>query len=253
MTLECNRCGREPIPVVHGVPLCSEDVEAERENWLHFARSVPGTYKWWCTACYDYMEPRPEPWPPAPIDVEDFQLCLVYEGRAYGLKEPDGISLTGPYADHHARSVAHRRVREALMSARPAFDAMQTLLGEPVLRSTRDDGRTRIHAYALPLWPDLLYEVTGNERGFVTAERFIRAPHSPTPRLNDLTGLRPWRVLLHEVREAFPEPELSWHGYSRTRAICCGSARRTAGRTTWRCSSTGGSWRWSASIPRSSG
>jgi hypothetical protein len=207
--------------VLYGLPT-HEGFEAEERGEVHLGGCEVTPYGWWCEACEGYVEPRPDPWHVPPVSVEEFQLCLVWEMRRIGLGRPVGVTLSGRYADARTRSTARQKVRETLLSARPAFEAMTAVLGEPVHRGTREvDGRrARVHAFTVPLWPDFLYEVTGDDRGFVVGERFVRVPGAPVPSLDDVADLRPWKVLRPELEKAF-EPVVrcwrkgsSYDGYS---------------------------------------
>ncbi|MGK4579512.1 hypothetical protein [Kitasatospora sp. HPMI-4] len=73
--------------------------------------------------------------------------------------------------------------------------------------------------WALPLWPELRFEILvgpADSGGAVWNEWLVRAPGSPVPGLRTLADLRPWGCVVSDVAAAFP-PAVPREGSAPTR------------------------------------
>jgi hypothetical protein len=153
------------------------------------------------------------------LNVTDFQLYLLRTMHyAPGLVQD---ALAGLGKDHAQMEKAYQAVHEATLGTRPYFDELPTILGQPVAQGRRQVGRTerRTSSFQLPLWEELLFEVTEWEQGFVSEERFVRPPHALASSLRSAGDLVPWAVTKGEVSSAFGplEPGDLWPPFEEYR------------------------------------
>ncbi|MFD4786802.1 hypothetical protein ACFWN1_06945 [Streptomyces sp. NPDC058459] len=89
--------------------------------------------------------------------------------------------------------------------ARPAAARYRAVLGEPESAAPCRVGDLDCEAWrwALPLWPDLRFEVVTGPGGVVLTEWLVRAPDAPGPEPATLEDLTPWSCTLEEVARAF--------------------------------------------------
>ncbi|MFF5444777.1 hypothetical protein [Streptomyces sp. NPDC012888] len=89
--------------------------------------------------------------------------------------------------------------------SRGALARYRSVLGPPADVAARAVGDLECEAllWALPLWPDLRFEVLAGPGGAVWNEWLVRAPGAPGPVLEELDDLRPWSATVDEVARAF--------------------------------------------------
>ncbi|MER6567973.1 hypothetical protein ABT288_17800 [Streptomyces sp. NPDC001093] len=89
--------------------------------------------------------------------------------------------------------------------ARSAAARYRSVLGEPesVLPRRLGDVDCEARRWALPLWPDLRFEVLVGPDGAVWNEWLVRAPGAPAPKLETLDDLAPWSCTVDEAARAF--------------------------------------------------
>ncbi|MFD9127854.1 hypothetical protein [Kitasatospora sp. NPDC059571] len=95
------------------------------------------------------------------------------------------------------------------------------VLGPPVAVLPRRIGDLVCTAqqWALPLWPDLRFEILlgpGGDAGPSWNEWLVRAPDAPVPELRALPDLAPWSSVVSDVAAAFP-PAVPREGSAPTR------------------------------------
>ncbi|MEU4925637.1 hypothetical protein AB0G54_03885 [Streptomyces yokosukanensis] len=136
----------------------------------------------------------------------DFQLVLL---RRMADHNPDLVedarrTLGASMADMRE---ANKRWQAMVRSprARSAAARYRSALGEPetVLPHRLGDVDCEARRWALPLWPDLRFEVLVGPDGGVWNEWLVRAPDAPAPRLRTLADLAPWSCTVDEVARAF--------------------------------------------------
>lgn len=102
---------------------------------------------------------------------------------------------------------ANKRWQAMLRSPRShsAAARYRSVLGEPESVRPRRIGDLECEAqqWALPLWPDLRFEVLVADKGVVWNEWPVRAPGAEGPRLRTLDDLTPWSCTVDEAARAF--------------------------------------------------
>ncbi|MEU9519869.1 hypothetical protein [Streptomyces sp. NPDC048224] len=144
--------------------------------------------------------------PAGPFTPRDFQLVLLRRMADHnpGPVEDARRALGASVADMRE---ANRRWQAMLRSprSRSAAARYRSVLGEPdsVARRRIGDLECEARQWALPLWPDLRFEVLVADRGVVWNEWLVRAPGSPGPALRTLDDLTPWSCTVDEAARAF--------------------------------------------------
>ena len=79
-------------------------------------------------------------------------------------------------------------------------------LGEPGERASRTVGDlvVEVRRWALPLWPDLRFEIVLGSDGRVWQEWLVRADPATLPHVRAVADLRPWEFVVEDVARAFP-------------------------------------------------
>lgn len=92
--------------------------------------------------------------------------------------------------------------------ARGAAARYRSVLGEPesVVPRKLGDVECEARRWALPLWPDLRFEVLVGPDGAVWNEWLVRAPGATPATPRTLDDLAPWSCTVDEVARAFPRP-----------------------------------------------
>ncbi|MFB7502685.1 hypothetical protein [Streptomyces broussonetiae] len=136
----------------------------------------------------------------------DFQLVLL---RRMADHNPDLVedarrSLGASIADLRE---ANKRWQAMVRSprSRSAASRYRSVLGEPesVVPRRLGDAVCEARRWALPLWPDLRFEVLVGPEGAVWNEWLVRAPGAPAPKLETLDDLAPWSCTVDEAARAF--------------------------------------------------
>ncbi|WP_404792465.1 hypothetical protein [Streptomyces tendae] len=155
--------------------------------------------------------------PAKPFTPRDFQLVLLRRMADHnpGLVEDARRELGASVADMRE---ANRRWQAMLHSSRSRSAAalphslkgmggapIRSVLGEPELVAPRRIGDLECEArqWALPLWPDLRFEVLVADKGVVWNEWLVRAPGASGPELRTLDDLTPWSCTVDEAARAF--------------------------------------------------
>ncbi|MBZ6284803.1 hypothetical protein [Streptomyces olivaceus] len=144
--------------------------------------------------------------PAGPFTPRDFQLVLLRRMADHnpGPVEDARRELGASVADMRE---ANRRWQAMLHSpgSRSAAARYRSVLGEPESVAPRRVGDLRCEArqWALPLWPDLRFEVLVADRGAVWNEWLVRAPGARGPELRTLDDLTPWSCTVDEAARAF--------------------------------------------------
>ncbi|MFE5599634.1 hypothetical protein ACFQ8O_10655 [Streptomyces coelicoflavus] len=144
--------------------------------------------------------------PAAPFTPRDFQLVLLRRMADHnpGPVEDARRALGASVADMRE---ANRRWQAMLHSprSRSAASRYRSVLGEPESVAPRRIGDLECEArqWALPLWPDLRFEVLVADKGVVWNEWLVRAPGAPVPELRTLDDLTPWSCTVDEAARAF--------------------------------------------------
>ncbi|MBW5486374.1 hypothetical protein [Streptomyces bambusae] len=135
-----------------------------------------------------------------------FQLVLLRRMADFqpGLAEQARLRLGASVADQRE---ANKRWQAMVRSprARGALARYRSVLGPPGHTEPRTIGdlSCEAHLWALPLWPDLRFEVLAAPDGAVWNEWLVRAPGAPAPALHGPADLRPWGATVDEVAHAF--------------------------------------------------
>ncbi|WP_256725593.1 hypothetical protein [Streptomyces sp. IMTB 2501] len=136
----------------------------------------------------------------------DFQLVLL---RRMADHNPDLVEdarrvLGASIADMRE---ANKRWQAMVRSprSRSAAARYRSVLGAPesVVPRRLGDVGCEARRWALPLWPDLRFEVLVGPDGAVWNEWLVRAPGVPAPRLETLDDLAPWSCTVDEAARAF--------------------------------------------------
>ncbi|PPS80842.1 hypothetical protein [Streptomyces sp. MH60] len=144
--------------------------------------------------------------PAGPFTPRDFQLVLLRRMADHnpGPVEDARRELGASVADLRE---ANRRWQAMLRSprSRSAAARYRSVLGEPESVASRRIGDLECEArrWALPLWPDLRFEVLVADKGVVWNEWLVRAPGAPGPELRTLDDLTPWSCTVDEAARAF--------------------------------------------------
>ncbi|MFF4320112.1 hypothetical protein [Streptomyces sp. NPDC001568] len=140
--------------------------------------------------------------------MADFQPDLAEEAR---LRMGAGLA---------EQREANKRWQAMVRSprSRGALARYRSVLGPPesVERRTIGDLECEALLWALPLWPELRFEVLAAPDAAVWNEWLVRAPGLPGPVLETAADLRPWSATVDEVARAFP-PALPMEGTAPTR------------------------------------
>ncbi len=142
----------------------------------------------------------------APFTPLGFQLVLLRRMADHnpGLVEDARRQLGVSIADMRE---ANRRWQAMIRSphARSAASRYRSVLGEPESAVPRRIGDLECEArqWALPLWPDLRFEILVGDRGAVWNEWLVRAPGARAPDLRTLGDLAPWSCTVDEAARAF--------------------------------------------------
>ncbi|MFF7605611.1 hypothetical protein [Streptomyces parvulus] len=144
--------------------------------------------------------------PAGPFTPRDFQLVLLRRmadhnpGPVEDARRELGASLT-------EMREANKRWQAMLRSprSRSAAARYRSVLGEPESSAPRRIGDLECEArqWALPLWPDLRFEVLVADGGAVWNEWLVRAPGAAAPDLRTLEDLTPWSCTVDEAARAF--------------------------------------------------
>ncbi|KOV67875.1 hypothetical protein ADK64_08130 [Streptomyces sp. MMG1121] len=136
----------------------------------------------------------------------DFQLVLLRRMADHnpGLVEDARRALGASVTDLRE---ANKRWQAMVRSprSRSAAARYRSVLGEPesVLVRRLGDVDCEARRWALPLWPDLRFEVLVSPDGAVWNEWLVRAPGAPAPTLETLDDLVPWSCTVDEAARAF--------------------------------------------------
>ncbi|MGW0415426.1 hypothetical protein ACWDZX_29870 [Streptomyces collinus] len=89
--------------------------------------------------------------------------------------------------------------------SRSAAARYRSVLGPPedVVARRLGDVDCEALRWALPLWPELRFEVLVSPDGAVWNEWLVRAPGAPAPTLRTLDDLTPWSCTVDEAARAF--------------------------------------------------
>ncbi|MFD8979656.1 hypothetical protein [Streptomyces sp. NPDC059564] len=127
--------------------------------------------------------------------MADFQPDLAEEAR---------LRLGATLAEQRE---ANRRWQAMVRSprSRGALARYRSVLGPPQSASRRTIGDLECEAllWALPLWPELRFEVLAAPDGAVWNEWLVRAPGARGPVLETAGDLRPWSATVDEVARAY--------------------------------------------------
>ncbi|MEU4143783.1 hypothetical protein [Streptomyces parvulus] len=144
--------------------------------------------------------------PAGPFTPRDLQLVLLRRmadhnpGPVEDARRELGASLT-------EMREANKRWQAMLRSprSRSAATRYRSVLGEPESSAPRRIGDLECEArqWALPLWPDLRFEVLVADGGAVWNEWLVRAPGAAAPDLRTLEDLAPWSCTVDEAARAF--------------------------------------------------
>lgn len=136
----------------------------------------------------------------------DFQLVLL---RRMADHNPDLVedarrTLGASIADMRETNKRWQAMVRSPRS-RSAASRYRSVLGEPESVAPRRLGDVDCEArrWALPLWPDLRFEVLVGPDGAVWNEWLVRAPGAPAPRLETVQDLVPWSCTVDEAARAF--------------------------------------------------
>ncbi|RSS56238.1 hypothetical protein [Streptomyces sp. WAC06614] len=138
--------------------------------------------------------------------VTAFQLVLLRRMADFQpeLAEQARLRLGASVADQRE---ANRRWQAMVRSprSRGALARYRSVLGPPERTAPRTLGDLSCEAllWALPLWPDLRFEVLAAPDGAVWNEWLVRAPGAPGPVLERAADLLPWSATVDEVARAF--------------------------------------------------
>ncbi|WP_327175612.1 hypothetical protein OG599_10005 [Streptomyces sp. NBC_01335] len=142
----------------------------------------------------------------APFGPLQFQLVLLRRMADHqpDLAEEARHELSATLAE--ARE-ANRRWQAMVRGpgGRGVLRRYRSVLGEPErsVRRTVGDLECDALTWALPLWPDLRFEVMAAPGGAVWNAWLVRAPGAPGPELRGAADLTPWSCTVDEVARAF--------------------------------------------------
>ncbi|MFG2357704.1 hypothetical protein [Streptomyces sp. NPDC048521] len=136
----------------------------------------------------------------------DFQLVLLRRMADHnpGLVEDARRRLGVSIADMRETNKRWQAMVRSPRS-RSAAARYRSVLGEPesVVPRRLGDVGYEARRWALPLWPDLRFEVLVGPDGAVWNEWLVRAPDAPAPALATLDDLIPWSCTVDEAARAF--------------------------------------------------
>lgn len=149
----------------------------------------------------------------------DFQLVLL---RRMADHNPDLVedarrTLSASLADMRETNKRWQAMVRSPRS-RSAAARYRSVLGAPetVLPRRLGDVDCEARRWALPLWPELRFEVLVGPDGGVWNEWLVRAPGASAPDLRTLEDLTPWSCTVDEAARAFP-PARPLEGTAPTR------------------------------------
>ncbi|MFH8340698.1 hypothetical protein [Streptomyces sp. AM6-12] len=149
----------------------------------------------------------------------DFQLVLLRRMADHNPGLVDEARRTLGVSVAQMRE-ANKRWQAMVRSprARGAAARYRSVLGEPESAEPRRLGDVDCESrrWALPLWPDLRFEVLVGPDGAVWNEWLVRAPGATPPGLRTLEDLTPWSCTVDELARAFP-PARPLEGTAPTR------------------------------------
>lgn len=128
--------------------------------------------------------------------MADFQQDLVLEALA---------ELGSGRAEMREANRRWQAMLRAPRGRRGAVGRYRSVLGPPVRADRRSLGDLdcEVLAWRVPLWSDLLFEVTSVPGAGVVTEWLVRAPGAAGPRLRTVEDLRPWSCTVDEAARAF--------------------------------------------------
>ncbi|WP_416482258.1 hypothetical protein [Streptomyces sp. CL12] len=149
----------------------------------------------------------------------DFQLVLLRRMADHNPELVDEARKTLGVSIGEMRE-ANKRWQAMVRSprGRGAAARYRSVLGEPesVVPRKLGDVECAARRWALPLWPDLRFEVLVGPDGAVWNEWLVRAPGATPAAPRTLDDLAPWSCTVDEVARAFP-PARPLEGTAPTR------------------------------------
>ncbi|MFK0137726.1 hypothetical protein [Streptomyces murinus] len=149
----------------------------------------------------------------------DFQLVLLRRMADHNPELVDEARRTLGASIGEMRE-ANKRWQAMVRSPRTrgAAARYRSVLGEPesVVPRKLGDAECEARRWALPLWPDLRFEVLVGPDGAVWNEWLVRAPGAAPATPRTLDDLAPWSCTVDEVARAFP-PARPLEGTAPTR------------------------------------
>ncbi|MCE3034357.1 MULTISPECIES: hypothetical protein [Streptomyces] len=149
----------------------------------------------------------------------DFQLVLLRRMADHNPDLVDEARRTLGASIGEMRE-ANKRWQAMVRSPRTrgAAARYRSVLGEPesVVPRKLGDAECEARRWALPLWPDLRFEVLVGPDGAVWNEWLVRAPGAAPAAPRTLDDLAPWSCTVDEVARAFP-PARPLEGTAPTR------------------------------------
>ncbi|MEU3226469.1 hypothetical protein ABZ695_25385 [Streptomyces sp. NPDC006976] len=156
---------------------------------------------------------------PTPFGPREFQLVLLRRMADHqpGLVEDARHELSATLAEMRE---ANRRWQAMVRGprGRGALRRYRSVLGEPGTAGRRVIGDLEFDVlrWAVPLWPELRFEVMVAPGGAVWNEWLVRAPGAAGPELRTVADLVPWSCTVDEVARAFA-PARPMEGSAPTR------------------------------------
>ncbi|MYY06709.1 hypothetical protein GT035_31745 [Streptomyces sp. SID4913] len=156
---------------------------------------------------------------PTPFGPREFQLVLLRRMADHqpGLVEDARHELSATLAEMRE---ANRRWQAMVRGprGRGALRRYRSVLGEPGAAGRRVIGDLEFDVlrWAVPLWPELRFEVMVAPGGAVWNEWLVRAPDAAGPELRTVADLVPWSCTVDEVARAFA-PARPMEGSAPTR------------------------------------
>ncbi|MHA4815486.1 hypothetical protein ACXZ65_14145 [Streptomyces aculeolatus] len=146
--------------------------------------------------------------PPGPVRfqlvllrrMQDFQPALVADAlRTLGVPRTAMREANrrwqGRLRARGGRAPGAARARDFAALLGPAASVTRRAYGDTTLD---------VHAWRVPLWPDLRFEATCGVGGVALNAWLVRAPEAEGPALRTLADLAPWGCTVDEVARAFP-------------------------------------------------
>ncbi|GAA2628840.1 hypothetical protein [Streptomyces axinellae] len=153
---------------------------------------------------------RAVPAPAAPFGPLEFQLVLLRRMADFQrnrVEEALRVLGVGLGTMREANKRWQAMVRSPRGAGRGSLARYRSVLGPPEATERRRVGDLGCEAlsWALPLWPELRFEVVSAPGGGAAwNEWLVRAPGAPSPRLRTVEDLVPWSCTVDEVARAFP-------------------------------------------------